>query len=254
MKETAAMAAVNMYGVLGALEDLCRLDEPAKEILRGLKKDVALCFSVKGGPCCTFRFTREGCRMTEGDEGCSCKMSFSSPGAFNALIDEAKPGLPVKNPVQALTFLTGPFTALTNRLTALLRPSSEALQNRAFFEESTLLTLYTIAGAISALANTDSISRISAQNTPDGEVSLGIRGVASLGIRVQDSHFTTIKTPVENPRALMEFSDIDLAYGLFQGTVSTINEMCKGNIRIAGMATMIDNINRILSRVAVYLA
>ena len=87
MKEAKALAYVNMYGVLGALENLCAMDERAKEILQGLKHPVSLCFSVKNGPCCTFHFTREGCAMTEGEEGCSCKMSFSSPEAFNNLID-----------------------------------------------------------------------------------------------------------------------------------------------------------------------
>ena len=122
MKEPKAMAYVNMYGVLATLENLCSLDETAGEILAGLKKPVGLCFQVKDGPCCTFHFTRDGCRMTEGEAGCTCKMRFSSPEKFNALIEENKPGLPAKNPVQLLSFLLGPFTQLTNRLTALLRP------------------------------------------------------------------------------------------------------------------------------------
>ena len=92
MKEPKAMAYVNMYGVLGTLENLCSLDEASKKILSGLKKPVSLCFQVKDGPCCTFHFTQEGCRMTEGDGGCTCKMNFSSPEKFNALIDENKPG------------------------------------------------------------------------------------------------------------------------------------------------------------------
>ena len=231
MKEPKAMAYVNMYGVLGTLENLCSLDDAASDILRGLKKPVSLCFQVKDGPCCTFHFTQEGCRMTQGDEGCTCKMNFSSPEKFNALIDENKPGLP-----------------------ELLRPSEEALKDRAFFEKSTVLTMYTIAGAISALANTDSISQISASYTVDGEVSLGIRDVAQVTISVQDHHFTTIKAPAEHPRAIMEFATIDLAYGLFTGQVSTINEMCKGTIHLRGMLSMVDNINRILNRVSAYLS
>ncbi len=50
MIESKAMAYVNMFGVLGALENLCVMDKPAKKILAGLKKPVSLCFSVKGGP------------------------------------------------------------------------------------------------------------------------------------------------------------------------------------------------------------
>ena len=253
MTDTRAMAYVNMYGVLGTLENLCQLDDRAKEILAGMKKPVSLCFSVKEGPCCTFRFTREGCRMTEGDKGCSCKMSFSSPEAFNNLIDNSKPGMPTKNPVQVLAFLLGPFTRLTDRLNEILRPSEEAMKDRAFFEKSTTLTLYTIAGAISALANNDPISKISADYTVDGDISLGIKDKAYITLRVKDKHFTTIKERCENPRAIMEFADLDLAAGLFAGTVSTINEMCKGTIHLRGMISMLDNVNRILDRVSVYL-
>lgn len=254
MTEVKAMAYVNMYGVLGTLENLCALDEQAREVCAGLKKPVSLCFSVKDGPCCTFHFTREGCRMTEGEEGCTCKMQFSGPEAFNDLINNSKPGLPVKNPVQVLAFLLGPFTKLTDRLTQLLRPEEKALEDRAFFEKSTVLTLYTISGAISALANNDSISRISASYTVDGDISLGIKDSVAVTIRVKDHRFTTIKERCEKPRAIMEFASIDLAAGLFAGNVSTINEMCKGTIYLRGMISMLDNVNRILDRVSVYLA
>lgn len=254
MKESKAMAYVNMYGILGCLENLCAVDDVAKSVLAEIQKPVSLCFSVKNGPCCTFHFTKDGCRMTEGDAGCTAKMSFTGPEAFNNLIDKSTPGIPTKNPIVVLQFLLGPFTKLTNRLTELLRPSEEALQDRAFFEESTVLTLYTIAGAISALANTDSISRISAEYTVDGEVSLGIKDSVKVTILVRDHHFTTIKEPSKNPRAIMEFASIDLAAGLFAGKVSTINEMCKGTIYLRGMISMLDNVNRILDRVSAYLA
>jgi len=254
MTDTRALAYVNLYGILATLENLCAMDRKAQDILKKIKTPVSLCFDVKDGPCGTLHFDQDGCIFTEGSEGCTCKMYFASPKAFNDLIDKSKPGIPTKNPVQVLSFLLGPFTALTNRLTELLRPTKEALQDRAFFELSTTLTFYTIVGGISALANTDPISRISASNTCDGDISLGISGVAAATIRVKDNHFVTIKQPAEKPRAKMEFSDIDLAYNLFNGTASTINELCKGNIRLAGMISMVDNVNRILDRIAVYLA
>ena len=254
MTEQKAMAYVNMYGVLGALENLCEIDSKAKEIISGIKKPVALCFKVKDGPCCTYRFDKNGCKMTEGENGCNCKMSFSSPEKFNALIDSSKPGIPTKGIIKTLSFLLGPFTALTDRLNELLRPSKEAMCDRAFFEENTILTMYVVAGAVTALANHDSISKVSAAHTPDGDVMLGIKDTAYVTVRVKDKRFSLIKSACENPRALMEFSDIDLANGLFAGTVSTMNELCKGNIRISGMVSMVDNINRILDRVSVYLS
>ncbi len=254
MTEPKAMAYVNLYGVLGSLENLCELDAEAKTILKELKKPVSLCFDVKDGPCRTFHFTSEGCKVTEGSAGCGCKMNFASPEAFNRMIDSGKPGMPVKGIVTLLAFLTGPFTKLTDRLAAVLRPTEEALADRAFFEENTLMTMYVIAGAISGLANSDSIAMISAGNTADGDISLGIKDKAEITIRVENHRFTTIKAKTEHPRALMEFADIDLANGLFNGKVSTISEMCKGNIRLAGVLSMVDNVNRILDRVSVYLA
>ena len=181
-------------------------------------------------------------------------MNFSSPEKFNDMIANSKPGVPVKGIVTLLKFLTGTFTALTNRLDEVLRPSGEAMEDKEFFRLNTLMTMYVIAGAISALANSDSIAKVSADGTVDGDISLGIKGEASITIRVKDHKFTTIKAPAESPRAIMEFSSIELANGLFAGKVSTINEMCKGNIKLAGVLSMVDNVNRILDRVSVYLA
>ena len=253
MTDPRAMAFVNLYGVLATLENLCALDQQAKNILKTIKHPVSLCFDVKDGPCGTLHFDQDSCIFTEGSEGCTCKMSFSSPKAFNALIDNSKPGIPTRNPVQVLSFLLGPFTKLTYRLNEVLRPSEDAMKERAFFELSTTLTFYTIVGGISALANTDPISKISASNTCDGDIHLGITDVAAATISVKDNHFTTIKQAPKHPRAKMEFADIDLASALFNGTASTINELCKGNNRLAGMISMVDNVNRILDRIAVYL-
>lgn len=255
MVEEKAMAYVNMYGVLGSLENLCAIDKKAKAILSKLDEPAALCFSVVNGPCCTFTFSKDGCVMTEGKEGCNMMMTFAAPKLFNALIDKSIPGVPTKAPTKTLKFLMGPFTELTNILNDVLRaPEDKLAADRALFEENTVMTMYVIAGAVSALANYDSISRISAGNTVDGDVQMSIPGVASITIRVKDHKFQAIKHASENPRATMEFADIDLAHGLFAGTVSTINEMCKGRIVLAGMISMIDNINRILDRVSVYLA
>lgn len=253
MKEAKAMAYVNMYGVLATLENLCETDDEAKAILKTIKKPVSLCFEVSGGPCCTFHFTNDGCSMSEGSYGCTCKMNFSSPEKFNALIDDGKPGIPTKNIPQVLSFLLGPFTKLTDRLTKFLMPSEEDLKNRQFFEQSTILTFYTIAGALSALANHDSVSQQSALYTVDGDIQMGITDVCYATLRIRNHTFETIKEKPDTPRAIMEFKTIDLANALFNGTASTMAELCAGNIYMCGMINMIDNVNRILDRVGMYL-
>ena len=141
MKEAKSMAFVNAYGVLATLENLCDMVDEAKAVCRGLKKPVSLCFDVTDGPCVTYHFTQDGCKMTEGDYGCTCKMKFASPEKFNALIDDSKPGIPAKNIAQVLSFLMGPFTKLTNILTKYLMPSEEDLKDKDFFRKSTILTM-----------------------------------------------------------------------------------------------------------------
>ncbi len=254
MKDARALAFVNAYGVLATLENLCEMDETAKKICKKLKKPVSLCFDVTDGPCVTYNFSAAGCKMTEGDEGCTCKMHFSSPEKFNDLIDNSKPGIPVKGVGQTLLFLLGPFTKLTNLLVKYLRPKDDDLKNRDFFEKSTMLTMYTIGGAICALANNDEISKLSASYIVDGDIQMGITDKIYVTVRAKDHKLTLIKEKPENPRAIMEFKTIELAYGLFTGTASTIAELCAGNIYMSGMINMIDNVNRILDRVAVYLA
>ena len=253
MKEARAMAFVNAYGVLRTFENLCDTVDEAKAVCKELKKPVSICFDVNDGPCVTYHFTNDGCKFTEGDYGCTCKMKFSSPEKFNDLIDNSKPGVPVKNPVQVLQFLLGPFTKLADILVKYLQPKEEDMKDREFFEKSTILTMYTIGGAICALANEDSISRQSASYIIDGDVQMGITDTVYVTIRCRDHKLELIKEKPDTPRAIMEFKTIDLANGLFTGTASTMAELCAGNIYMSGMINMIDNINRILDRVAVYL-
>ena len=52
----------------------------------------------------------------------------------------------------------------------------------------------------------------------------------------------------------MEFADIDLARDLFDGKVNAVACIGEGKIEMKGMINMIDNLNRILDRVALYLA
>lgn len=50
-------------------------------------------------------------------------------------------------------FLTGTFIKLTDILTRYLRPSAEDLVDEHFFEVSTTLMLYVIAGAVAQIGN-----------------------------------------------------------------------------------------------------
>ena len=64
----------------------------------------------------------------------------------------------------------------------------------------------------------------------------------------------TRKKMPENPTAVMEFGSMEIARELFDGTRNAMASIGTGDIRVSGMMLMLDNMNRILDRVALYLA
>ena len=88
----------------------------------------------------------------------------------------------------------------------------------------------------------------------DGDILIGIKNGPTSTIRAKDHHLVAIKKAPENPRAIMTFADYDLASDLFNGRVNALEELGRGTVEIKGMASMVDNMNRLLDRVALYLA
>ena len=253
MTDARTMAYINMYAVLGTLENLCELDDKAKEILSTLKKPVSLAFEVKDGPAATLTFTAKGCRMEDGVTKCDIKIPVSSCEKFNKIINGEVTPVPTKG-LTKVGFLLKTFTALTDRLTELMRPTEEALKDPAFFELSTILTFYTISVALSQIGNQDAIGKASASYIADGDVCFAIKDGPAATIRAKNNHLVTIKKKPENPRAIMQFDNIHLANDLFNGKINSLECIGRGTVEIRGMLSMVDNLNRILDRVALYLA
>lgn len=254
MTDSRTLAYINMYAVLGTLENLCELDDKAKEILSTVEKPVSVAFDVKNGPSATLTFSKNGCRMDDGvNADCDIKIPVANCEKFNGIIDGKVTPIPTKG-LTKVNFLLKTFTALTDRLTEVLRPSEEALKDADFFRLNTLCTFYTVAVAISQIGNQDEIGKFSASNIVDGDIQISIKDTVFATIRVKDNHLITIKQASDKPRAIMEFCDIQLANALFAGTVNSIDHVGNGNIVIRGLISMVDNANRILDRVALYLA
>ena len=51
----------------------------------------------------------------------------------------------------------------------------------------------------------------------------------------------------------MTFSDMKTARALFDGRVNSVAAIGTGGVRVGGMISQIDNVNRILDRVALYI-
>ena len=252
MTDAKTLAYVNMFAVLGALENLCDLDPQAQCIIDG-SKPVSIGFDVKDGPKATLSFEGTKCVMTEGCADCDIRIPFSSPEKFNGMIDGTVTPVPTKG-FSKIGFLLKTFITLTDRLNEVLHPTEEAMKDPAFFELNTKLTFFVVAAAIAQLGNHDPISTFSASNIDDGNLMMSIKGGPKAIIQAKNHVLTVKKNCEDNPRSIMEFGSMQLANDLFNDKVNSLACIGEGTITMKGMISMLDNMNRILDRVALYLA
>ncbi|MEG0751151.1 MAG: hypothetical protein RR998_06105 [Oscillospiraceae bacterium] len=250
MKDTTTLAYVNMFAVLKDIENLCKLDERAKK-LASPEKPVSISFNISDGPQATLAFADGKCELREGLGG-NIKLKLGSPQDFNLMVDGKKNPLPYGG-FTRLSFLLKDFTELTGLLSAYLQAPPEKLENLAFYEKSTTMMFYLVANAMSAIGNYDKFGGISASKIPDGSISLEIGGGPCAEIVAMSGKLTTYCRKAENPRSFMIFRNYEVARGLFEGTVEAMSALAAGDIEMKGFIPMIDNLNKILSRVATYL-
>ena len=245
------LANINLFAVLGSLEHLCRLDPISQGLIAGTNLSIG--FAVRGGPSGTFVFQDGGCTMGPGAEHCQVKLPFSSCEKFNGLLDGTTKPFPSKG-FTRLGFLLHGFTQLTDRLSLYLRPDPADLEREDFFTTSTTLMLHLIVSAVAQVGNTDPVGRASAGYIQDGTILVGVRGGPYCGIQSRDHQLTALHQQPATYNAYMEFADLHLARQLFDGRVNAVACVGQGQIRIGGLISQVDNLNRILDRVALYLA
>ncbi len=252
LMDSKTLAYINMYAVLGTLENLCELVPEASELLKD-KKPIAIGFEVKGGPSATLYFKNGKCRMEQGCANCDVKLPFSNCEKFNGLIDGTVTPIPTKGLIH-VGFLLKTFMPLTDLLSKYMRASEEDLKDPVFFERSTKLMLYTIGVAIAQIGNNDQVGKFSAKAIEDGSVYIGIKNGPGVELVCKDHRLITIKQTPTKYRASMIFESIETARALFDGKVNSLACIGTGKIEMHGLVSMLDNINRILDRVALYLA
>lgn len=251
LMDSKTLAYINLFGILGTLENLCELVPEASELLEG-KKPISIGFDVKDGPSATLYFKNGKCRMEQGCSNCDVKLPFSSCEKFNGLIDGTVTPIPSKG-FQHIGFLLKTFTALTDLLTKYLRASEEDLKDPVFFERSTKLMLYTIGVAIAQIGNNDQVGKFSAKAIEDGSVYIGIKNGPAVELVCKDHRLVTVKKAPEKYRSAMIFDSIETARGLFDGKLNALACIGTGKIEMHGLVSMLDNVNRILDRVALYI-
>lgn len=251
MKDSRTLAFINLYAILGNLSRLCELVPEARKLIEN--ENVSLGIQVKNGPAATLCFNNGVCTIEDGVDNCNIKLPFSSPEKFNGMIDGTVKPFPSKG-FTKIGFLLNTFTKLTDILPKYLKASEEDLKNEEFFKTSTILMLHVIAEAIAQIGNEDKVGKASASYIDDGIAKLGIGDELGVGIEVKDHRLKVIHTMPDKYLSYMRFNDISLARDLFDGKVNAVAAVGLGQVRIGGMISQIDNINRILDRVALYLA
>ena len=251
MTDSRTMAFINLYAVLGTIPYLCELDEKANELIKNEK--ITLGFEVKNGPSARLCFEGGKCTFSEGADPCNVKLRFSSPEKFNGMIDGTVTPIPSKG-FTKIGFLLKKFMPLTDILSSYLRADEKALEDPVFFEKSTTLMFHLILSAIAQIGNEDKVGRASASYIVDGAIKLAIGDEVVLAVAAKDHRLTAIHEAPESFSSYMQFRDIGLARDLFDGKVNAVACVGEGKIRIGGMISQVDNVNRILDRVAIYLA
>ena len=251
MKDERVLAYCNLFGVLGAIPTLLELDPEAARLVKDQRISVG--FSVGNGPKGTLVFVDGRAKMREGVEDCSIKLYFPSPKKFNDMIDGNANPLPVSG-FWHIGFLLGAFTKLTDLLSAYLRPDPERLKDPVFFERSTVLMLHVIAGAVAAVGNEDEVGRFSASNIVDGVIRLTVGDRYAVGVLAENHHLTALHKAPEEGFSEMSFDSLGTARDLFDGKINAVAAVGMGKVRIGGMISQVDNVNRILDRVSLYLA
>ena len=110
-----------------------------------------------------------------------------------------------------------------------------------------------IVSAIAQIANHDKIGQFSASNIVDGTIKIEIIGAAAAALTAKDNVLTFSENVPKNYLSYMQFEDIKTARDLFDGKINSVAAVGEGKVRIGGMISQIDNVNRILSRVELYL-
>ena len=251
MTDSRTMAFINLHAVLGTIPYLCELDENAQELIKNEK--IAIAFEVKNGPSGALRFNGGKCSFTESTENCAIRLPFSSPEKFNGMIDGTVTPIPSKG-FTKISFLLKKFMPLTDILSSYLRADEKALEDKKFFDISTKLMFHLILSAIAQIGNEDKVGRASASYITDGAIKLAIGTEISLAVLAKGNKLTAIHKACEDFTSYMQFESIELARALFDGKINAVACIGEGKIRIGGMISQVDNVNRILDRVALYLA
>jgi len=252
MEHELIKARLNLYAVLKNLEDLVKYDSEMAELSRNW--NLSIQFLVMGGPKAFIEFQNGACRVARGKHYApSIKLFFLSPAHLNRMMDGNGNPIPLKG-FTKISFLTGDFTTLTDKLEYYLRPTEDLLKEKAYLELNTRFTLNTAAFALREIGELDPVGKQVAAHIPDGAVLMKILPDGpAVNILFQDGQIEPGIGETSDPMACMFMKDVQMANDFLNAKIDAFTAIASGDVTIKGQIPMLDSLSLILDRIPMYL-
>lgn len=243
-------ARVNLNAVLRTLEKLPALDPPTAELVTG--EQVIVQFTAPRAA--TVRLALGGGAIShhQGPGPATINLLFPRPAMVNAMFDGTGNPIPTKG-LRRISYLKGPFTQITDRLSHFLRPTPELLADADYCQTNALLTLHVAVYALAEIGNSDQVGRAIAATMPDGQIQLAIKGGPALVLSSQGGRLRVTEGLASNRRAKMVFTELGAAGEVLRGELASYTAIGRGLIELGGFVPMLDRMNKLLGLVPRYL-
>ena len=250
MVDRTTLARVNLFAVLRALEELPAYDVESRQIA-AMRCEVVR-FIVGGVGSARLEICDGKIRFLPGGGRATIVLWFPNAERLNAMFAGTGGPIPLKG-FTKLSWLTGPFTMLTERLSLYLKPTPELLADPAFRVANSTLSLHVAAYAISEVGNSDAEGRLNASRMADGGILVAAERGPALTVEAEGGRLTTVTGASPKVRARMVFSGIDEAGAMLRGELSPYAAIGAGKLALGGYTPLIDHMNKVLGLVGRYL-
>ncbi len=252
MKDDLTRAGVSLHGVLRNMEDLCQLDSSARDLISSTA--LAVRFDVPGLEALTLNFLHGQCRAFTGSQGHrDIHLRFLSPTHFLAMMEGKSQPIPTKG-LSKIGFMTGEFSTLAKLLENYLLADGASLEDPHFRRINTILSAYIAFFGLSQVANLSPVGKILASGIEDGDMDIDVIGGPGIHLRFQGGKSKTIKGLSPSPKARMVFKDLKTAGAILLGERDSFAAIGCGELAIWGRVPMIDQLNKLLGLLPVYLS
>ena len=249
------LARLYLKAVLPLLEDIAAFDTALQELIK--EWDFKLQFQLPGGdPATALIFKRGAVTAVRNDiKGPRVSLTFKDANFLNAVFQNTTAKSPRPN-------LAGLFhykkllllNTVLGRLEYYLKPTAPMLEDPALLGICVRLTLYSLAFGLKEIGEHDPEAAPISAHLPDGVVEIKVSGGPAAHISVCGGKFQPGKDAAVKASAILEINDLPTAWSMLRGELDLFSAVGSGNIRLRGYIPLLDGINPLMDRLAMYLA